>query len=127
MTNLANVMSRIKNAETVGKTEVVLNPISNLIKEVVELMKKNGYIGDYEYIDDNRGGQIKIQLLGKINKCAVITPRFPCKFHEFEKFEKRYLLAKDFGIIILSTPKGVMTHHEAKSKKIGGILLAYVY
>ena len=49
------------------------------------------------------------------------------KKEEFEKFEKRFLPAQDFGILILTTNQGVMTHKEAKERKIGGRLLAYVY
>jgi len=45
----------------------------------------------------------------------------------YEKFEKRYLPAKDFGMIIVSTNQGIMTHIEAKEKGLGGRLLAYVY
>jgi small subunit ribosomal protein S8 len=47
--------------------------------------------------------------------------------HEFDKFEKRYLPARGFGIIIVSTNKGIMTLEEAKEKRIGGRLLAYCY
>ena len=46
---------------------------------------------------------------------------------EFEKFEKRYLPAKNFGILIVTTPEGIMTHNEAKERGIGGRLLAYMY
>ena len=46
---------------------------------------------------------------------------------DFEKYEKRFLPAKDFGIIIMTTPQGIMTHIEAKKKSTGGKLLAYCY
>ncbi len=127
MTNLSNAMGKIKNAENVGKKEVMLRPVSKLIRDVLDVILKNGYIGGYEYIDGKGKDSIKVKLIGKINRCAVITPRFPCKYTDFERFEKRYLPAKNFGIIVLSTPFGVMNHVEAKSKKIGGVLLAYVY
>ena len=68
-----------------------------------------------------------IYLIGKINNCNVIKPRFNVKNDNYEKFEKRFLLAKDFGIIIVSTPKGLMTHIEAKEKGIGGKLILYCY
>ena len=66
-------------------------------------------------------------LEGNINKCGVIKPRHAVKKDEFEKFEKRYLPAKNFGILILTTPEGIMTHHDAKERGIGGRLLAYMY
>ncbi|MAG78181.1 30S ribosomal protein S8, partial [archaeon] len=59
--------------------------------------------------------------------CGVIKPRFSVKIDGYEKFEKRFLLSKDFGLIIVSTSKGIMTHIEAKEKKLGGKLLAFVY
>jgi len=68
-----------------------------------------------------------VELIGNINKCGVIKPRFPVKKNEFEKWEKRFLPAKDFGILLVSTPKGVMSHKEAYKNGIGGRLLAYVY
>ena len=82
---------------------------------------------DFEEIEDGRGNMIKLNLLGRINKCGVIKPRYSVKKDEFEKFESRYLLARGMGILILSTPIGIITHYEAKKKNIGGKLLAYCY
>ncbi len=124
---LANVLNTIFNAEKVAKSETIVWPISNVIKKVLELMYKRKYIGQVKYIEDNKGGQIQIKLIGKINKCGVIKPRYPVKLNDYEKFEKRYLPAKDFGFLIVSTSNGIMTHFEAKEKKLGGRLLAYVY
>ena len=123
---LADALSMIKNAERVGKKEVVI-PASKLIGNVLEVMKKYNYIGDYEFIDDGKSGKFKVKLIGKINNCNAISPRFPTKIDEFEKWEKRFLPSVNFGILILTTSKGVMSHHEAKKLGIGGHLLAYVY
>ena len=90
-------------------------------------MQENNFIGEYKEIDDGKGGMIKINLLGKINKCGVIKPRYPVKRDEYEKFEKRHLPAKDFGLIFVSTTKGITTHAEAKKNNLGGVLLAYCY
>ena len=90
-------------------------------------MQKQGYIGEFEYIDDGRAGKFRVQLLGRINKCGVIKPRFPAKLKNFEEVEKQYLPAQDFGILIVSTPYGVISHTEAKAQKTGGRLMAYVY
>jgi len=81
----------------------------------------------YEFIDDGRDGMYKISLLGRINECKVIKPRYPVKKTEFEKFEKRYLPSRDIGMLIVSTPKGVMNHSNAKENSIGGRLLAFIY
>lgn len=124
---LANTMSLILNNEAIGKSECMIKPSSKLIKEVLKVMKENGYIGDFKQVEDSRGNYIQLTLTGNINKCSVIKPRYSVRNKDFEKFEVRYLPAKDVGILVLSTPKGVMTHYEAKAKKIGGRLLAYCY
>ena len=124
---LANTMSLMLNNELIGKSECLVKPDSKIIKEILKVMKDNGYIGDFKEIEDSRGNYIKLNLTGNINKCGVIKPRYSVKNNEFEKFERRYLPAKDIGILFVSTPKGIMTHYDAKSKKTGGRLLAYCY
>jgi len=124
---LANALSKIMNSEKIGKESCLIKPISKTIKSVLTIMNENDHIGEFKEIDDGKGGLIKVNLLGKINKCGVIKPRYPIKRDGFEKFEKRYLPAKDFGIIFISTTKGIMKHEDAKKKNIGGILLAYCY
>jgi small subunit ribosomal protein S8 len=66
-------------------------------------------------------------LKGAINNCGVIKPRYSVKRSDLEKFESRYLPAQDFGVLILTTTEGVITHTEAKELGVGGKLLAYVY
>lgn len=124
---LASMMSLILNNELVGKSECLIKPSSKVIRELLKVMKENGYIGTFEEVEDSRGNYIKLTLTGSINSCNVIKPRYSVKGTGFEKFEKRYLPAKDVGILVVSTPRGIMTHYDAKSKKIGGRLLAYCY
>ena len=124
---LANMMSLILNNEEIGRQECLIKPVSKTIKELLRVMKENGYIGDFKEIEDSRGNYIKLNLIGNINRCGVIKPRYSVKNIDFEKFEKRYLPAKDLGILFISTPRGIMTHYDAKSKKTGGRLLAYCY
>lgn len=124
---LADALSVIKNAEDIGKPECTISPASKLIGSVLKVMKDEGYIGEFEFIDDGKSGVFKVQLKGKINKCGVIRPRHAVKNLEFEKWEKRFLPARGFGSIIITTPDGVMAHSEARENGIGGQLLAYVY
>ena len=124
---LANMMSLILNNELIGKSECTVKPVSKVIKESLKVMKQYEYIGDFKEVEDCRGNYIQLTLIGNINKCGVIKPRYSVKNNEFEKFEKRYLPAKDLGILFVSTPKGIMTHYDAKAKKLGGKLLAYCY
>lgn len=124
---LATALSNILNAEKVGKDFCIAKPFSKMLKEILTLMNNKGYIGAFEVIDDGRGKLVKISLLGKVNNCGAIKPRFSVKKDGFEKFEKRYLPAKNFGMIIVSTPKGIMTHAEAMEKNLGGKLIAFIY
>lgn len=124
---LANALSTILNHEKIGKKECILKPISKTIKVILTLMKENGYIGDFEEIKDNKGNLLKINLLNRINKCGAIKPRYAVKKNVYEKFEKRFLPAKDVGILLVSTSSGIMTHYDSKKKKLGGKLLSYCY
>lgn len=117
----------IKNAEFVGKPEVVVGPTSKLLKGVLKILQQLGYIGEFEYIDDRKGGKFKITLTHRINKCGAIKPRFPVKKEDYEKWEQRYLPARDFGVLVVSTSSGLMTHNESKKKGLGGRLIAYIY
>ncbi len=123
---LSDVLSAIKNGDKSGKRETITS-FSRLVKDVLLIFQKHNYIGDFEYIDDKRGGKIKIQLLGKVNDCNSIKPRFYVKKDEYEKWEKRFLPAIGLGLLIISTSEGILTHDVAKKKNIGGTLLAYVY
>ncbi len=124
---LADMMSLILNNEIIGRSECTIKPVSKVIKELLKVMKENEYVGDFKEVEDSRGNYIRLNLIGNINKCGVIKPRYSVKSNEFEKFERRYLPAKDFGILFVSTPKGIMTHYNAKAKKTGGKLLAFCY
>ncbi len=90
-------------------------------------MNTHNYIGKYTITKTTRGDILNLNLLGKINKCGVIKPRFNVKRNEFEKFERRYLPAKGFGFLLVSTSKGIMTNEEAKTNGVGGKLIAYIY
>ena len=124
---LANAMSLILNNELIGKPDCIIKPVSKVVKESLKVMKENGYVGDFKEVEDSRGNYIKLILIGNINKCGVIKPRYSVKSNEFEKFERRYLPAKDTGILLVSTPRGIMDHSGAKLKKSGGKLLVYCY
>lgn len=124
---LASVLSQIDNGVKVGKKEIVTNVSSTLIKQVLLIMKENGYIGAVEELVDAKGNYLRVSLLGMLNKCGVIKPRFSVKFADFEKYEKRFLPAKGFGFLLVSTNEGLLTHVEAKQKGIGGRLISYCY
>jgi len=124
---LSNALIMIKNAERVGKRQVTIWPVNKLVYHVLRVMQRYGYVGEIEYVDDGRGGKYIVQLLGRINEVGPIKPRFPVKYREIVEWEQKFLPARNIGILVLSTSQGVMSHIEAKERRIGGVLLAYVY
>ena len=127
MDTLANGLTTIMNNEMRRKRECVINTASKLLGRVLRVMQLNGYIGELEFVDDGRSGKFRVQLLGRINKCGAIKPRIPVSFKEIENWEKRFLPSRDIGVLVVSTSQGVSSHREAKERKIGGRLLAFVY
>ncbi len=124
---LSNLFTTIYNNELRNKKECLVIPASKLASEILRIVQKNKYIGEFEYIDDGLGGKFKIQLLGRINKCGLISPRLAIQKNEYERWERNYLPAVGVGILVITTSEGVLSHTEAKSKGIGGRLLGYVY
>ncbi len=124
---LANVLSYINNHEKLGRKEILVANNSKVIRKILDILNTNSYVGTYTEIEDGKGKLLSISLIGNVNKIGVIKPRFNVKKDDYEKFEKRYLPAKDFGILIVSTSKGMMTHNEAKEKGLGGRLICYCY
>jgi len=124
---IAAALSKINNAEIATKDTVQIRPFSKILLKILDIANELGYIGKYEIIQDPKGGLLVVNLINKINKCGVVKPRYSVSYKDFEKFEKRYLLSKDFGVLFVSTTKGIMTHKEAKRQQLGGVLIAYMY
>jgi len=124
---ISNALSKIMNDEIKRKKECSIYPVSKVLKKILDIMKENSFIRAYKEVEDSKGNYIKINLLGMINKTGSIRPNYFVKVKDYEKYEKRYLPAKDFGILIVSTTQGIMTHKEAKKRNLGGKLLAYCY
>lgn len=124
---LADALSTIKNAEAVGKDSCTIRPASKLIGNVLKVMKDRGYIGEFEFVEDGKAGIYTVELIGRINKCGAIKPRYSVGVTEFEKWEKQFLPAKNFGVLILTTSNGVVSQYEARENNIGGQLLSFVY
>lgn len=123
---LADVINTIKVNENIGMDSCIVRS-TKLVKSVIEIMKRNGYISAYEEFKQGKTPKLMITLAKKINDVGVIKPRFAVGLEDFQKYETRYIPSKDFGILIVSTPKGMMTNAEAKEQHTGGRLLAYVY
>ena len=124
---LANLLTAVKNADRVGKPVLTFKPVSQLMTRVLAIFKEHDYIKEFEMVEDHKGGIYRIVLSQKINDCGAIKPRFPIKKDEFLRWERRFLPAKDFGLVVVSTSQGVMTHTKAKKAGLGGKLIAYIY
>ena len=72
---LNDAMSVMKNASEIGKSECVIQPSSKLIGRVLKVMQDNGYINQFEYIEDGKAGMFRVMMKGAINNCGVIKPR----------------------------------------------------
>lgn len=118
---VANALNCIMNAKKAGKT-ICKVPSSKLLIAVLNIMKKEGYLTDYK--QENNSVNIEFE---KINECKAIKPRFNVAIIDFDRYIKRFLPARDFGFLIVSTSKGLMTHKEAIEKNIGGSLIAYCF
>jgi len=127
MDTIANGLITIMNNELRRKKECIITPASKLLGNVLRVIQMNGYIGEFEFIDDGRSGKFRVQLLGRVNKCGAIRPRYAIKTKDIEKWEKTFLPSREIGLLAVSTHEGVMSHKEAEQKNIGGLLLAYVY
>ncbi|MEL4305118.1 30S ribosomal protein S8 [Methanococcoides sp. LMO-2] len=124
---LADALSTIKNAEAVGKDSCTIRPASKLIGNVLKVMKDRGYIGEFEFVEDGKAGIYTVELIGRINKCGAIKPRYSVGVTDFERWEKQFLPAKNFGVLILTTSQGVVSQYEARENNTGGQLLSFVY
>ena len=124
---LANALSSIANAESVGHLKQEVQPASNEIGSVLEVFYDRGYIDGFQHVDDGKAGRFEVELKGAINECGPVKPRYSAGADEYEKWEKRFLPARDYGTLIVTTSQGIMSHYDARAEGIGGQVIAYVY
>lgn len=127
MNVLADALKTIVNAERKGQKQAIIRPSSKIIIRFLRLMQTHGYIGEFEIIDDHRSKKIVIELVGRINKCGVISPRYDLALTDFEKWTNSILPSRQFGHLVISTNQGIFTHEEARHRHIGGKILGFFY
>jgi small subunit ribosomal protein S8 len=121
---VADALNMIKNAKRARKENVEVMKVSNLLIEILKIMKQKNAIKKYKINPKEKSVEI---TLGEVSECKAIKPRFTVKKEQIEKYKRRYLPARGIGTIIVSTNKGLMTHEEAEEEGMGGSLIAYFY
>lgn len=126
---IADLLTRIRNANMVRHEKLEI-PASNIKKEIAEILKREGFVRDVEYIEDNKQGIIRIFLKYGANNERVITGlkriskpglRVYAKANEVPK------VLNGLGVALVSTSQGVVSDKEARAKQVGGEVLAYVW
>jgi len=118
---ISDALNQIMNAKKAEKTEVRIHRYSKFLIEVLEKIKKKGHL-DFK-IEDK---ELIIKIV-KLNECRSIKPRFNVCKSEIDKYARRFLPSRNFGIMLISTSKGLIDHFEAQEKNLGGSLIAYFY
>jgi small subunit ribosomal protein S8 len=124
---LSNALSGVDNAESIGHLTHTVEPASNMIGSVLEVFYDRGYIDGFEFVEDGKAGKFEVELKGAINECGPVNPRYSVGADGYEQWEKRYLPARDYGALVVTTSHGIMSHYEAREEGIGGQVIAYVY
>merc|ERR1712154_251311 len=127
MSTLADALKSISNAEKRGKRQVLIRPSSKVIIRFLECMQKNGYIGEFEEVDDHRAGKVIVHLNGRINKCGVISPRYDVALADMEKWQNNLLPSRQFGHVVFTTSAGIIDHEECRKRHTGGKVLGFFF
>ena len=121
---VADAINMIRNANRARQNSVKIKRISNLLIEILKIMKQKGVIKKYKINSEEKSVEVSI---GDLIECKAVKPRFTCSVKEIEKYKRRYLPARNIGTMIISTNKGLKTHEEAEEEGTGGSLIAYFY
>ncbi len=122
---VADALNQIMNLKAVGKEEVVITRSSKLLVSLLEMMKKKGHI-DFEIAGSEKKPEVVVKII-KLNICRAIKPRYFVGVGDIEKYLRRFLPSRKFGVLVVSTNKGLKTHAEAEEQNLGGALIAYFY
>ena len=118
---VADGLNKIMNAKKAKKSEIILNHHSKLLRNILDIATENGYL-NYTLLEDG----LKIEIKN-LNMIRAIKPRFTVVVKRINFYVRRFLPAKNFGFVIISTNKGLLKHDEAERDKLGGCLIAYMY
>ena len=126
---IADMLTRIRNANQM-KHKTVDVPASKLKAEILNVLKKEGYIVDFERLNDGVQGALRVQLKYLENEERVVRGLKKISkpgLRVYAKTDDLPRVLNGLGIAIVSTSRGIMTDREARRQKIGGEVLAYVW
>ncbi|UTR12522.1 30S ribosomal protein S8 [Evansella sp. LMS18] len=126
---IADMLTRIRNANMVRHNSLEL-PASKIKKEVAEILKREGFVRDYEFIEDNKQGILRIFLKYGANNERVITGLKRISkpgLRVYAKADELPRVLGGLGIAIISSSNGMITDKEARQQKVGGEVVAYVW
>ena len=126
---IADMLTRIRNANTVGH-ETVEIPASKMKKAIAEILKEEGYITDFDVIEDDKQGMIKVTMKYGANKERVISGIKKISKPGLKVYAKANEVPKvlgGLGIAIISTSKGIVSDKEARKLGVGGEVICYVW
>jgi small subunit ribosomal protein S8 len=125
---IADMLTRIRNAQGARQRRVDM-PVSSLKKEIARLLKDNHYIHEFKVLDDGRFGVLRLYLKYYQDKPVIRELKRVSKpgLRKYVGVEEIPRVRNGLGMAVLSTSRGVMTDREARSAKVGGEVLAYVW
>jgi small subunit ribosomal protein S8 len=122
---IADMLTRIRNGIMSGKTEIEV-PYSKLKSAIAEILQANGYLGKVTVTQEGSFKQLKLQLNGNSQPESLVRVSKPGR-RIYAKANEIPSVRTGKGIVILSTPAGIMTGKEARTKGVGGELICKVY
>ncbi len=126
---IADMLTRIRNANTVGHQSVEI-PASKMKRSIADILTGEGFIGGYEYIEDNKQGIIKIEMkygAGKERVIKGIKKISKPGLKVYAKADEVPSVLGGLGIAIISTSKGIISDKEARKQGVGGEVICYVW
>lgn len=126
---IADMLTRIRNANQVGHEKVEI-PGSNIKRSIAEILKREGFVRDAEFITDEKQGVIRLFLKYGKGQERVITG-----LKRISKPGRRVYVNHDsiprvlggLGVAVLSTSKGILTDREARGARVGGEVICYIW
>ncbi|KAM7188296.1 putative 40S ribosomal protein S22 [Rhypophila sp. PSN 637] len=127
---LDNALKQITNAAKAGERQVCLHPAPKVLVRFVELMQKNGYIRGFEEVENTQGGELVVQLNGRLDKCSVDKPVINVRLAELEEVADKLvarLPTHRVVRVVLTTSAGIITEVDAHEKHVSGKIIGYFY